>query len=97
MNKFWLVCVLAVCFLLSGCCNNPGVFAKIDASQRSVQSAYYDAKGQSTLPSDQYVALGGAAADAALALGGMLQKQWCPSQADADALADQVKSLPLVK
>jgi hypothetical protein len=84
---------------LDGCCANPGVLARIDASMKTVQQAYYDFSGQSkldTASADAFVALGGAAADAALALGGTLQSQWCPDPAAAEQLAVRVKALPLV-
>jgi len=92
-----LIAVTVCALLLAGCCSNPGVFQKIQASKAAVQEAYYTVKGESSLPSDQYVLLGGLAADGALMLAGTLQTQWCPSEADAAQLAEAVKNLPLVK
>jgi hypothetical protein len=97
-----LILVLALLLVLGGvygCCSNPGVFAQIDASMQTIQQAYYDFSGKSKLDTsnvDAFVALGGTAADTALALAGDLQSQWCPSQGAADQLATQVKVLPLV-
>jgi hypothetical protein len=97
--KQHLIMILALLLALGGCCSNPGVFTQIDASMKTIQQAYYDFSGKSKLDTsnvDLFVALGGTAADTALALAGNLQNQWCPSQGAADQLATQVKVLPLV-
>lgn len=93
-----ILCILAIVVMFTGCCKNPGVFAKIQKSEQMVQQAYYTASGQMEgISTDQYVALGGMAADLSLALASQLQQQWCPSEKEVEALEKQVKSLPLVQ
>lgn len=90
--------LLVFSLALVGCCSNPGVFDQVKKSEQTIQSAYYTASGNMNgIASDQYVALGGMAADLALGLAGQLQTQWCPNKAAADALAAQVNALPLVQ
>lgn len=88
--------VIMAIFLLGGCCSNPGVFSEIQKYKSLVQSTYYTVDGVFALPGDEYVAMGGLAADTALALAGSLQTMSCPSQQAVNQLAAQVKALPLV-
>ena len=92
-----LVASITVLFLLGGCCAHPDVFSEIQKYKGLVQSTYYFLDGTTTLPGNEYVAMGGLAADTALALAGALQSMSCPSQQAVNQLAAQVKSLPLVK
>jgi hypothetical protein len=82
--------VLALVWLLGGCCAHPGLFDNLERSLKTVQS-YYEPLLQEGLAKDQ-VRRAVVAADTALLLAGELQRQWCPDPQAVDQLALQVKA-----
>lgn len=78
-KKMIWAAALAALLLLAGCCDNPGVFGKVNQSMNAVQSFYDPLVGQflddKTNGTVQAAVM---AADAALKIGGELQNQFCP-------------------
>lgn len=87
----FLVLLLAG-LLLTGCCENPGIFGQVNQSMSAVQGFYDPLVGQ--FLDDQTndtVKAAVVAADTALMIGGELQKQFCPDPKQAEQLALQAQ------
>jgi len=87
-GRKWLA-MGAVCLSLGGCCNNPGVFQKLDQSLRLAQ-AYYEPLLQQDLKDDR-VRRAIVAADTTLLLAAELQAMWCPSGQSVEQLEMQMR------
>lgn len=96
MRKFgkrmvW-VAVLVALLLLAGCCDNPGVFGKVNQSMNTVQGFYDPLVGQFLDDkTNTTVQAAVVAADTALMIGGELQNQFCPDSKQAEQLALQAQ------
>ena len=90
MRKIWGVLVLTL-FLATGCCQNPGVFQKVQRSLETVQS-YYSPLLEKDWQNNEKLRLAVVAADSTLLLAGELQSQWCPDTSQAEQLELQVKA-----
>jgi len=80
---------LVLAGLAGGCCNNPGVFGKVDQSLRLAQ-AYYDPLLKQDLKEGR-VHQAVVAADTTLLLAGQLQQMWCPSTQAVEQLQIQAQ------
>jgi type II secretory pathway component PulM len=89
MGKRWWFLGLAL-VLAAGCCQNPGVFQKVQRSLETVQS-YYSPLLAEEWQQDERLRRAVVAADTALLLAGELQGQWCPDAAKTEQLALQAK------
>jgi hypothetical protein len=76
--------------LAAGCCQNPGVFQKVQRSLETVQS-YYSPLLAEQWQNDEKMRRAVVAADTALLLAGEMQRQWCQDAAQAEQLALQAK------
>lgn len=76
--------------LAAGCCQNPGLFQKVQRSLETVQSYYSPLLGEQW-QNDEKLRRAVVAADTTLLLAGELQRQWCPDAAQAEQLALQVR------
>ena len=90
MRKSWGVLVLTL-VLAAGCCQNPGVFQKVQRSLETVQS-YYDPLLAEDWQNNANLRRAVVAADTTLLLAGELQNQWCPEPSQAEQLELQVKA-----
>ena len=77
--------------LAGGCCQNPGLFQKVQRSLETVQS-YYTPLLNAEWQKDERLRQAVVAADSTLLLAGELQKQWCPEAAQAEQLELQVQA-----
>jgi type II secretory pathway component PulM len=89
MGKRWWFLGLAL-VLAAGCCQNPGVFQKVQRSLETVQS-YYSPLLAEEWQQDERLRRAVVAADTALLLAGELQGQWCPDEGKTEQLALQAK------
>ena len=86
-TSFFVAGLLALT-LVGGCCSTPNGPAQAKITMGLVQDAYYTTSGilkpqiKEMERADIYVAMGIAAADAALALAGQLTQQYCPDPAN---------------
>lgn len=76
--------------LAAGCCQNPGLFQKVQRSLETVQS-YYSPLLEEQWQQDEKMRRAVVAADTTLLLAGELQSQWCPDAAQAEQLALQAR------
>jgi hypothetical protein len=76
--------------LTAGCCQNPGLFQKVQRSLETVQS-YYTPLLQEEWEKNEKLRRAVVAADTTLLLAGELQRQWCPDAAQAEQLALQAR------
>ena len=76
--------------LAAGCCQNPGLFQKVQRSLETVQS-YYDPLLAADWQQNDKLRLAVVAADTTLMLAGELQSQWCPDASQTEQLELQVK------
>ena len=90
MRKIWGVLVLTL-LLATGCCQNPGVFQKVQRSMEMVQG-YYSPLLEKDWQNDERLRRAVVAADSTLLLAGELQNQWCPDTSQAEQLELQVKA-----
>lgn len=72
-----MAAILALAWVVSGCCSNPGVFHKLERSLMTVQT-YYGPLLEENLQNEQVKRVL-VAADTTLLLVGELQAQWCPA------------------
>ena len=84
-----MIAVLAVALASVGCCGNPGIFGKVNASLKTTQGYYDPLLIKLSVAPIPEVKAAVVAADTALLLAGELQKQWCPSEQAVDQLALQ--------
>ncbi|MEW6658165.1 MAG: hypothetical protein AB1424_05870 [Thermodesulfobacteriota bacterium] len=88
----------AVCLalsLLAGCCQQPGLFQKVQQSLGTVQS-YYTPLLQEEWQNNDQLRRAVVAADTALMVAGELQRQWCPDPGQTEQLqlqAQEAKAL----
>jgi hypothetical protein len=81
--------------LIAGCCQQPGLFQKVQRSLDTVQS-YYGPLLQEEWQSNDQLRRAVVAADTALLVAGELQRQWCPDPGQAEQLqlqAQEAKAL----
>ena len=90
MRKSWVALGL-VLVLAAGCCQNPGIFQKVQGSLETVQS-YYTPLLNEEWQNDDKLRRAVVAADTTLLLAGELQKQWCPEPAQGEQLELQVQA-----
>jgi hypothetical protein len=76
--------------LAAGCCQNPGLFQKVQRSLETVQS-YYSPLLEKEWQNDERLRRAVVAADTTLLLAGELQRQWCPEAAQAEQLELQAR------
>lgn len=76
--------------LAAGCCQNPGLFQKVQRSLETVQG-YYGPLLAENWQKDEKMRRAVVAADTTLLLAGELQRQWCPDLAQAEQLELQVR------
>ena len=76
--------------MTSGCCQNPGVFQKVQRSLDTVQS-YYTPLITGELDQDDRLKRAVVAADTTLLLAGELQRQWCPDPQKTEQLELQTQ------
>ena len=76
--------------LAAGCCQNPGLFQKVQRSLETVQS-YYSPLLAEQWQNDERMRRAVVAADTTLLLAGELQSQWCPDPAQAEQLELQAR------
>ncbi len=76
--------------LAAGCCQNPGLFQKVQRSLETVQS-YYSPLLEEQWQNDERMRRAVVAADTTLLLAGELQSQWCPDASQAEQLALQAR------
>ena len=76
--------------LATGCCQNPGLFPKVQRSLETVQS-YYSPLLEEQWQNDARLRRAVVAADSTLLLAGELQSQWCPDAAQAEQLELQAR------
>jgi len=76
--------------LMGGCCQNPGVFQKVQRSLDTVQS-YYTPLLNEEWQQDERLRQAVVAADTTLLLAGELQSQWCPDPGKAEQLELQTQ------
>lgn len=90
MKKGKWVWLLALVWLMGGCCSHPGVFKKVQSSLETVQDFYGPLlQGKGTQNEKMRQAL--VAADSALLLAGELQDRWCPNSQKAEQLELQTQ------
>lgn len=77
--------------LAAGCCQNPGIFQKVQRSLEAVQG-YYGPLLAEDWQNDANLRRAVVAADTTLLLAGELQNQWCPDSGQAEQLELQVKA-----
>lgn len=77
--------------LAAGCCQNPGLFQKVQRSLEAVQG-YYGPLLAADWQKDENLRRAVVAADTTLLLAGELQNQWCPEASQAEQLELQVKA-----
>ncbi|MHB8067452.1 MAG: hypothetical protein ACYDIC_06085 [Desulfobaccales bacterium] len=83
----------AVCLaltLMAGCCENPGVFQKVQQSLDTVQG-YYTPLLQEEWQQNEQLRRAVVAADTALMVAGELQRQWCPDPGKTEQLQLQTQ------
>jgi hypothetical protein len=90
MRKSWGALGLTL-VLAAGCCQNPGIFQKVQRSLEAVQG-YYSPLLEKEWQNDERMRRAVVAADTTLLLAGELQKQWCPEASQAEQLELQVKA-----
>jgi hypothetical protein len=76
--------------LAAGCCQNPGLFQKVQRSMETVQSYYGPLLGEQW-QNDEKMRRAVVAADTTLLLAGELQNQWCPEAGQTQQLELQVQ------
>lgn len=76
--------------LAAGCCQNPGLFQKVQRSLETVQS-YYSPLLEEQWQQDEKMRRAVVAADTTLLLAGELQSQWCPEPGKAEQLELQTR------
>ena len=86
----WGPLVALIC-LTAGCCTNPGVFAKVEGSMKTVQEYYAPLLEAGGWDRQEKVSRALVAADTTLLLAGELQRQWCPDPSKARQLELQVQ------
>ena len=89
MQRSLAILVLAL-VLMGGCCQNPGVFQKVQHSLDTVQS-YYTPLLNEEWHKDDRLRRAVVAADTTLLLAGELQRQWCPAAGKVEQLELQTK------
>jgi hypothetical protein len=77
--------------LMAGCCQNPGLFQKVQHSMQTVQSYYTPLLDTDWQQNDQ-LRRAVVAADTTLLLAGELQSQWCPDLQQTEQLELQVQA-----
>ena len=84
--------LVALAWLAAGCCSNPGIFGKVEAGLRTVQTVYDPLLGKYfDDPTNEKVGLALASADSALVIFDQMQKQWCPDPKAAAQLEQQAE------
>ena len=76
--------------LMAGCCQQPGLFQKVQQSLETVQS-YYTPLLQEEWQNNEQMRRAVVAADTTLLLAGELQNQWCPEAGKTEQLELQVQ------
>ncbi len=89
MGKFLGVMGL-ILTLMAGCCQQPGLFQKMQQSLETVQS-YYGPLLEEQWQKDEKMRRAVVAADTTLMLAGELQRQWCPDPGKTEQLELQVQ------
>ena len=77
--------------LMAGCCQNPGLFQKVQHSLETVQT-YYTPLLKAEWQQDERLRRAVVAADTTLLLAGELQRQWCPEPQKTEQLELQVQT-----
>jgi hypothetical protein len=92
MGKGKAVWLLTLAWLAAGCCSNPGIFAKVEAGVKTVQTVYDPLLGKYLEdPTNEKVGLALTSADSALVIFDQIQKQWCPDPKAAAQLEQQAE------
>jgi len=92
MGKGKVVWLLTLVWLAAGCCGNPGIFGKVEAGLKTVQTVYDPLLGKYfENPTNEKVGLALASADSALVIFDQIQKQWCPDPKAAAQLQQQAE------
>ena len=76
--------------LMAGCCQQPGLFQKVQQSLDTVQS-YYTPLLQEEWQQNDQLRRAVVAADTALMVAGELQRQWCPDPGQTEQLQLQTQ------
>jgi len=76
--------------LMSGCCQHPGLFQKVQQSLDIVQS-YYSPLLEEQWQNNDSLRRAVVAADTALMVAGELQRQWCPDPGQTEQLQLQTQ------
>jgi len=90
MRKGKWGCVLALAWLVGGCCSNPGVFQKVRSSLETVQNYYGQLFNEGWDQNDK-VKRAVVAADTTLMVAGEMQKLWCPDTQKTEQLELQAQ------
>ncbi len=91
MKKGFVLAMVAG-LLLTGCCDKPGIFGQISQSMNTINAVAQPFYGPAAEGSPE-AAMAVAAAMLAAPLADALQQQWCPSEADAKALANMASAM----
>lgn len=83
--------ILALVWLMAGCCAHPGVFQQVHGSLEAVQQ-FYGPLLQDGWSENEKVRQAVVAADTTLLLAGELQRQWCPDPLKAGQLELQTQA-----
>jgi len=89
MGKSWGVLGL-ILTLMAGCCQQPGLFQKVQQSLETVQG-YYGPLLDEQWQNDEKMRRAVVAADTALMVAGELQRQWCPDPGQTEQLQLQTQ------
>ncbi len=82
--------VLALAWLVAGCCSNPGVFQKVKSSLETVQNYYGQLFNEGWDQNDK-VRRAVVAADTTLMVAGEMQRLWCPDSQKTEQLELQAQ------